>query len=109
MFAARGRARRSPSKASEARRRVATSVTMLARWIGPARERAAVGTPDFATVPLRLEPTSPTRLAHHPQIAALAQQEALATAEVKVAQAERDPDWSVEVAYQQRELGVTGT
>ncbi len=41
-------------------------------------------------------------LAGHPQIALLAQQEAVAAAEVKVAQANRDPNWSFEIAYQQR-------
>jgi len=41
-------------------------------------------------------------LAHHPEIAVLARQEDLAAAEARVAQASRTPDWTVELAYQQR-------
>ena len=101
MFAARGSRAALAEKSSEARRRVATAITMLARWVGPAASAPLSGRPDFASVALDPRELA-DRLAHHPQIVALAQQEALAAADVKVAQAERDPDWSLEVAYQQR-------
>ncbi|MFO1314500.1 MAG: TolC family protein [Burkholderiales bacterium] len=101
VFAARGARASLAEKASEARRKVASAITMLARWIGPGADAPLGGRPDFARVPLdraRLD----AQLAHHPQIAMLSQAEALAQAEAKVARANRDPDWSFEVAYQQR-------
>jgi outer membrane protein TolC len=104
IFAARGARATLLEKASDARRRVATAVTMLARWIGPGAESPLAGKPDFAAVGLDRARLN-DQLAHHPQIAALVQAEALADAEAKVARADRDPNWSVEVAYQQRGPG----
>ena len=101
IFAARGAKAALAERASEARRRVATAITMLARWIGPGADAPLAGKPDFASVPLQRGGLD-AQLVHHPQIAVLAQAEALAAAEVKVAQANRDPDWSFEIAYQQR-------
>ena len=46
-----------------------------------------------------------TDLAHHPQMAALAQREEVAAAEVHVAQANRKADWSVQVMYGSRASG----
>ena len=101
IFAARGARATLLEKASDARRRVATAVAMLARWIGAGAEYAAGRQADFEAVGLDRARLS-DQLAHHPQIAALAQAEALADAEAKVARADRDPNWSVEVTYQQR-------
>jgi outer membrane protein TolC len=43
-----------------------------------------------------------TALAHHPEIAVLNMQVAVAESEAKLADANRKSDWSVELAYQQR-------
>ena len=43
-----------------------------------------------------------THLASHPEIIAMTKQAEIATAEARVAQAARNPDWTFEVAYQQR-------
>ena len=43
-----------------------------------------------------------THLTSHPEIVALAKQAEVAAAEARIAQASRTPDWTVEVAYQQR-------
>src|SRR5712671_2815267 len=48
------------------------------------------------------EATLDQDLLHHPEIAVLAKQEEIAVAEAKIAQASSTPDWTVEVAYQQR-------
>lgn len=101
VFAARSAQVALTEKASEARRRVATAITMLARWVGAGADAPLSGSPDRTALPVdrgHLE----SQLAGHPQIATLEQQVALAAAEVKVAQANRDPNWSFEVAYQQR-------
>lgn len=104
VFAARGARAALLEKASEAKRRVVTATTMLARWVGPGADAPLAGAPEYTHVPL-----DRTRLAqeleHHPLIATLAQAESVAEAEAKVAQAERDPNWSVEVYYQQRAPG----
>jgi outer membrane protein TolC len=101
VFAARGARAVLAEKASDARRRVATATTMLTRWVGPGADAPLAGKPEFAALPLDRAHLD-TQLARHPQIALLAEQEAVAAADVKVAQANRDPGWSVEVAYQQR-------
>jgi outer membrane protein TolC len=52
---------------------------------------------------IRLDPrTLDTDLEHHPQLAVLARQEAIAAAEVKVAQANKKADWSLSLMYSQR-------
>ena len=43
-----------------------------------------------------------TQLAHDPQIAVFSKQEEIASTEVRLAQANKKSDWSLEVAYQQR-------
>lgn len=101
VFAARGAQAALAEKASDARRKVTTAVTMLARWVGPGADAPLAGQPEFASVPVR-RGSLEADLAGHPQIAQLARQEAVAAADVKVAQANRDPNWSFEIAYQQR-------
>jgi outer membrane protein TolC len=59
------------------------------------------GLPDLEHV--RIEAASiGSQLGHHPQIAVLEGEEGVASAEVKLAEANRHADWSVEVAFQQR-------
>ena len=104
IFAARGARASLQEKASDAKRRVATATTMLARWVGPGADAPLAGAPEFGSVPLDRSHLA-DQLARHPQIATLAQAESVAEAEAKVAQADRDPNWSVEVYYQQRGPG----
>ena len=101
VFAARGARAMIEERESDARRRVAASVTLLARWIGNDAGAPLSGGPDYSTLPLSREGLA-AQLSHHPQIEVLARQEAVAAAEARVAQANREPDWSFEVAYQQR-------
>jgi outer membrane protein TolC len=86
-------------RGSEIGRRLRVARTMLARWTGG--ETAVAGAPDIDSI--RLDPASlDGDLAHHPQIAVLDRQEDIAQADVKLAQANRRSDWSVELAFQQR-------
>jgi outer membrane protein TolC len=74
----------------------------LARWIGAEAERALQGPPpDTGAMRLDLVQLDDD-LRHHPVLAALAQQLALAETDARLAQAAKQPDWSVELAYQQR-------
>jgi outer membrane protein TolC len=101
VFAARAALASAQDRASEYLRRVQVAQTMLARWVGPAPQLAPAGAPDIDHV--RLDPdTLDTALAHHPDIAVLDRQQALARAGVDLAQANRKPDWTVEMAFQQR-------
>lgn len=88
-------------KASELRRRVLVGTTNLARWVGEGADAPLAAAPAMETVRLD-EATLDQDLLHHPEIAVLAKQEEIAVAEAKIAQASSTPDWSVEVAYQQR-------
>jgi outer membrane protein TolC len=88
-------------KASELRRRVLVAKTNLARWIGEGADAPLGALPSMETVRLD-ERTLDQDLLHHPEIAVLAKQEEVAVAEAKIAQASRTPDWTFEVAYQQR-------
>jgi outer membrane protein TolC len=88
-------------RASELGRRVSNARTTLARWIGPPAQLELAGLPDINAI--RLDPaTLDTALAHHPEIAVLNLQVAVAESEAKLADANRKSDWSVELAYQQR-------
>jgi outer membrane protein TolC len=86
-------------RGSEIGRRLRVARTMLARWTGG--ETTVAGAPDIDSI--RLDPDSlDGDLAHHSQIAVLNRQEDIAQADVKLAQANRRSDWSVELAFQQR-------
>lgn len=101
VFAARSALATFDDRASEKQRRIRNANTMLARWIGDAANLPLAGRPAIDAI--RLDPaTLDTQLAHHPQIAVLNKQEEVAQAEAKLAQANKQSDWSVEVAYQQR-------
>jgi outer membrane protein TolC len=88
-------------RASELGRKVSTARIALARWIGTDADAPLVGRP--ATDAIRLDPGRLEEdLAHHPELAVLAKKEAVAAAEVRAAQANTKPDWSVSLMYSQR-------
>lgn len=88
-------------KASELRPRISNATTMLARWVGEAAMRPLSEKPN--TEHLRLDISAlDNQLRHHPQIEALAQDEAIATTDVRLAEANRKSDWSGEISFSQR-------
>ncbi|OGA22326.1 MAG: heavy metal resistance protein CzcC [Betaproteobacteria bacterium RIFCSPLOWO2_02_FULL_67_26] len=101
VFAARSAVTMLEDRASEFGRRIRTARTALGRWVGVTAEAPLAGKPDTDTI--RLDPRAlDTQLAHHPQIAALARQSEIAATEARLAQANKKPDWSVEMMYSQR-------
>jgi outer membrane protein TolC len=88
-------------RASEFRRLVLVGTTNLVRWIGEGADAPLAAPPSIDSVRLN-EANLDEDLAHHPEIAVLAKQEEVAVAEAKIAQASSTPDWTVEIAYQQR-------
>lgn len=102
VLAARGALAMLGERASEAARRVQSARIGLARWVGPAGEASELaGLPDLDHVSIDAASIG-SRLAHHPQVAVFAREEGVARAEVALARANRQADWSVEVAFQQR-------
>jgi len=80
---------------------VETAKNALQRWTGASGDVADAGMPDVNTLRLDTSALS-TTLAQQPQIAVLNRQQDIAQADAKLAQANQHPDWSVEVAFQQR-------
>jgi outer membrane protein TolC len=88
-------------RASELNLKLRNAKTNLARWIGDAAENPLAEKPATDSVPLQHHMLE-DQLSNHPGIDVLQKQEALATTEAKLAQANKQSDWSVEVAYSQR-------
>jgi outer membrane protein TolC len=101
VFATRSAVAMLDDRAADAERRVATARIMLARWTGIAEGRPSGAPPAFDTLRLG-EHDLHEQLATHPQIEALSLQQEIASAEAKLADAGKRPDWTVEIAYSQR-------
>jgi outer membrane protein TolC len=86
---------------SELDRKLKNANTMLARWIGIAVQLPLIGAPDISKVPLAGHSLEQD-IEGHPEIAMLAKQVAIAQTETQLARANKQPDWSVELAYQER-------
>jgi len=101
VFAARSTVVTLEDRSSEIGRRIRTARTALGRWVGEAAETPLAGKPDIDAI--RLDPRAlDTQLAHHPQITTLAKQAEIAATEVRLAQANKKTDWSLEMMYSQR-------
>ncbi len=101
IFAARSALSMVDDRYSNIQRKVRTARIMLARWTGLATELPLAGEPNIGSIRLDLTALEKS-LTHHPQIAVLARQTEIAEADAKLAEANKRPDWTVEVAYQQR-------
>ena len=101
VFAARSAVAQIDDRLRQADVQVATATTRLSRWVGAAANLTLAVPPSLAT--LRLETGQlETHLEQHPQIELAARQEAVARAQADIAQSNKRPDWSVELAYSQR-------
>ncbi|HEX9391718.1 MAG TPA: TolC family protein [Usitatibacteraceae bacterium] len=85
----------------DSERLIARAEANLGRWIGAAARQPLDAPPAFDQL------SHPHRaltadLDNHPHLAMYAPLEAMAQSEMRLAQAARHPDWSLEVAYQQR-------
>jgi outer membrane protein TolC len=92
-----GAPRGAQDKVNEFDTRVRTARSMLSRWAGPDADAAMAELPDIGQI--RLDPDAlDSQLAHHPDIAVLDREATIARTDVALAEANRRPDWSVEVA-----------
>jgi outer membrane protein TolC len=101
VLAARGALVSLDDRASELARRRSTARIALARWIGDAADLPLAGKPAIDAIevdPRKLD----SQLEHEPQVAMLSSQEQVADAEVKEAQSNKKPDWTVQVMYSLR-------
>ena len=88
-------------RASELARRVAAARIALARWVGDASSAPLAERPSIEA--LAFDPrTLDADVSQHPEMAVLSRDEALAAAEVRMAETSRKPDWSVQLMYSQR-------
>lgn len=85
-------------RAAELERKVKTSRTMLARWTGTDGTASATDKPDIHRVKLDAHGLD-EQLSRHPEITVLQRQEEMAQAEVRLARADKKPDWSVQLMY----------
>jgi len=88
-------------RASEYASRIRVAKANLARWMGDGADQPLASPPAMDAVRLDTGALE-THLSSHPEIVVLAQQEQIAATEARIAQAARTPDWTVELAYQQR-------
>lgn len=101
-IAARGAAVALQDRIAEAGRDLRRAQAALARWVGSAEAaRPLAAAPDLTALA-----HAPDQLLagieHHPELAAYGPMEAVARAEAGLARAAKKPDWSLELAYQQR-------
>ena len=101
VLAARGALVALYDRTSELNRRARAARIALARWVGEAADAPLADKPDFDTIRLDV-PNLDSELAHHPQVAVLVSKEAVAAADVRTAEANKKPDWSLAVMYSQR-------
>lgn len=91
------------SRAADGRAELAAAIiearAELRRWIGDAADEAPAGeAPAFDIDPAQLR----EHLRHHPELASFAAEEQAAQAGLRMARAERVPDWSWTAMYQRR-------
>ena len=81
---------------------IAATRIRLARWVGPVDKQTILGAaPPLSVTHLEAD-TIDTHLQRHPRIQWMLRQEAVAQAEVQIAQTARQSDWSVELMFSQR-------
>ena len=78
---------------------VARARADLTRWTGEPDPEIAGALPDFTVDPVALRAS----LARHPSLTLLAAQAGRASADLRIAEAERRPDFGVDVSYQRRD------
>ena len=100
-FSARISAAQFDDRVDEANRSIARARAQLARWIPGAAQRPLAGAPAFDRLAHRHEELL-ADLEGHPHLAMYGPMQAMAETDVRLAQAAKNPDWSLEVAYAQR-------
>ena len=106
VFAARGGSAEVDDLGLDAARRVQVALSVLARWIGDAAHRPLGGQPSIDSIPWHNHETG-APLEDHPDIRLASERAELARTDLKLAEAARKPDWSVDVSYAARGEGFS--
>ncbi len=101
VYLARGEVEQQRDRIAQADRQMAVATTRLARWIGDRATTTLGPRPDFV-LPVWLQGDLTEHLTHHPNIAASAQQQAIAESEAALARAAQQSDWTIALNYSQR-------
>jgi len=101
VFAARAALLLLEDRLSQIDRQARGASLMLARWVGTAAERAPAGPPPWQSTPLE-SALSMEHLQRHPEMLVLAAQIETAKTDARLAQANKQADWTVEASYSQR-------
>lgn len=88
-------------RAAEQARRIRVARAGMARWLGEEAKRELGTPPDLTLLPRHVSALREA-FERHPEIAALQSQERIMASDARLAQANRTPDWSVELAYNVR-------
>jgi outer membrane protein TolC len=86
---------------SELDRRIRNARTLLSRWVGEAGDAPLEGNPAVGNVRLDGHALD-QEIVRHPEIALLERNVAVAESDAQLARANKQSDWSVELAYQER-------
>ena len=100
-FAARLAVAMVADRAIDGERVIARAQANLSRWIGIAAKRTLDDAPAFDQL-VNQHADLVANVDAHPQLAMYAPMQAIADAETRLANAAKNPDWSLEVAYAQR-------
>ena len=101
VFAARSLLEQIHDRLSQTEQQIATATAQLSRWIGSEADRSLAERPLMDVAPFE-QGELDSHVSHHPELALLAGQEAMAQADADLARASRRPDWSWELSYSQR-------
>lgn len=102
VFAARSAVIQLEDRLSQIDRQSRNAGLMLARWVGaPDAERPLSGSPPWQTTPLQ-SAVSSEHLKQHPELLAVSAEVEAAQTDARLAQANKQADWSVEASYAQR-------
>jgi len=102
VFAARSAVIQLEDRLSQIDRQSRNAGLMLARWVGtPDAERPLSGSPPWQTTPLQGEISS-DHLKQHPDLLAMSAEVDAVETDARLAQANKQADWSVEASYAQR-------
>lgn len=88
-------------RAAELERKARNARTMLARWTGGEADLPLAPKPDIHAVNLEAHGLD-AQLSRHPEIAVLTREEEMASAEARLARANKKADWSVQLMYSVR-------
>ena len=106
VFAIRGVAAEIDERVIDVARRLRVARSALARWVGEPANSPLAGRPSIDEIPWHSHEFT-AQIDDHPDIRLASQRAELARTELKLAEAARKPDWSIELSYAVRGEGFS--